>query len=395
MGAHESTLDIRNGGDETSRDDPVFDSLSTSVSQFTSTDRLYGATSAPELRTNPIRPKELLKNLRRFHREKVRQSSTDTQWAKQLVYEQTQKLLAYGKKQTGILRSMEYVGSTYERLESTRGNEFHVFVVLKTSPGDVVVEDVVPLLYSTLKLCKEDDDIRLAKLTDKRGYFRPEKTQNWLDKLAQDWNENTRSFSDAARVRTQKHGSAVEIFVRDTNRGGSVTAEMVPCLKIPDDTGSPRYYVPYSFQDYTRPELGSNADLSILWCRAFSLKERDIVSSLDRTNGGTCRLECLKILKFIFRSDRKLRLFQFYLIKTAFLHYNAMETEWRADQLGERFLGMLRYIQECLKRKDLQHYFLRDVNLLKGLSGSSIRTVDGRIQQLLMDERQLFSAISA
>lgn len=386
---------MRHGRGDASCGDLTFDPISSNAAQFASTDHLYSAASAPELRTNPIRPEELLKNLRRFHQEKVRLSGSDTQWSKQLVYEQTQKLLEYGKKQTGILRNVEYVGSTYERLESTRGNEFHVLVVIKTSPGDVEVEDVVSPLYSRLRLREEEAEAKLLKLTDKRGYFHPEKIQNWLDKLAQDWNENTSRFADAARVRTQRNGSAVEIVIRDTNRGGSVTAQMIPCLKVPDDTMGDRFYVPYAFQESTQSELESNTERSVLWCRTFSLKERDIVSTLDRSNSSTCRLECLRILKFIVRSDRKLRVFEYYLIKTAFLHYAAIESDWQMDQLGERFLCVLRFIQECLKRKELPHYFLPNVNLLKGHSASSLRAAYNRLQQLLADERQMFSVISA
>lgn len=75
----------------------------------------------------------------------------------------------------GILWGMEYVGLIYECLESIRGNEFYVFVVLKILFGDVVVEDVVLYLYFMLKFCKEDDDIRLVKFIDKCGYFCLEK----------------------------------------------------------------------------------------------------------------------------------------------------------------------------------------------------------------------------
>lgn len=370
-------------------------SFSTSVPNFTSTDHLYSAASAPELRIKPIGPKELLKNLRRFHREKVRLPASDTQWAKQLVYAHTQKLLEYCKKQTGVVRYVEYVGSTYERLESKRGNEFHVMVVIKTGPEDIAVQEVVPKLYSKLKLVRGHADTRLAKLTDKQDYLRPDKMQNWLDKLAQDWNATPKRFSDGARVRTHKNGTVVEIIIRDTNRGGSVTALMIPCLKIDEDKGNFHYYVPCAFQECTKFELENNAERSILWRRTFALKEREIVSRLDRSASSTCRLECLKILKFLFRSDKKLRVFQFYLLKTAFLHYHALDLEWRGDLLGERFLGIMRYIQECVKQKSLPHYFLPSVNLLRGLGGSSLDAVDSRLEQLLTDEKQLFYAIYA
>lgn len=388
-------LFIRNDQDVTSRDDLTSGSVSTSTPQFASTDNLYSAASAPELRSNPIRPKELLKNLRKYHREKVRLPAGDTQWAKQLVYAHTQTLLQYCKKETGVVRNMEYGGSMYERLESKRGNEFEVMVVIKTGLEDVAVEDVVPNLYSKLKLVTAQADTKLVRFTDTCDYLRPERMQNWLDKLAQEWNENTKRFSDGARVRTHKHGTAVEIIIRDTNRGGSVTAQMIPCVKIEDDSGTIHYYVPCAFQEYTKFELGNNAERSTLWRRTFSLKEREIVSNLDGSGRSMCRLECLKILKFLFSSDKKLRVFPFYLLKTAFLHYCTIETEWRADNLAERFLGMLRYIQESVRRKDLPHYFLPSVNLLKGLSGSSLHAVHSRLQQLLTDEKQLFYAIYA
>ena len=367
--------------------------LSTSSPQFASTDRLCNAASAPELRSNPIRPKELLRILRKYHREKVRLPATDTQWAKQLVYSHTQKLLEFCKRETGVVRNMEYAGSMYERLETRKNNEFDVMVVLKTGFEDVTVEEVVPRLYSKLKLVTDQADAKLVRFTDTHGYLRPDKMQNLLDRLAQTWTESSKRFSDGTRVRTHKLGAAVEMIIRDTNRGGSVSAQLVPCVKIEDDSGTIQYFVPCAFQEGTKFELGHNAARSILWRRTFSLKERELVSSLDRS-GSTCRTECLKILKFLFSSDRKLRAFHFYLLKTAFLHYRDVDPDWRADQLGERFLGMLRYIQECIKKKDLPHYFVPSVNLLKGLSGSSLNSIETRLQQLITDEKQLFYAIS-
>ncbi|XP_078345001.1 cyclic GMP-AMP synthase-like [Oculina patagonica] len=395
MGGQESTMKLRDDHVLKSFDDirPASDSLSgTSSPRFASTDHLYPAASAPELRANPIRPKELLRNLRKYHREKVRLPASDTQWAKQLVYSQTQKLLEFCKRETGVVRNMEYAGPMYERLETRKSNEFEVMVVLKTCDEDVTVEQVVPKLYSKLKLVTAEADTKLVRFTDTHDYLRPDKLQNWLDKLAQAWTESSKRTSDGARVRTHKNGTAVEMIIRDTNRGGSVTAQLVPCVKVEDDSGAMHYFLPCAFQECTKFELGSNADRSILWRRTFSLREREIMSSLDRS-GSTCRAECLKILKFLFSSDRKLRVFPFYLLKTAFFHYRNLSAEWRSDQLSERFLEMLRYIQECVKRKDLPHYFVPSVNLLKGLNGSSLNSIETRLQQVLTDEKQLFYAI--
>lgn len=383
---------FRDDQEQKSGDDTTSGSFSTSPSQFTSTDFLYPTASAPELRANPIRPTELLKNLRKYHREKVRLPASDTQWAKQLVYSQTQKLLEFCKRETGVVRNMEYAGPMYERLETRKNNEFEVMVVLKTGLEDVTVEEVVPKLYSKLKLVTSEADTKLVRFTDAHDHLHPDRMQNWLDRLAQAWTESAKRFSDGARVRTHKNGTAVEMIIRDTNRGGSVTAQLVPCVKVENDSGTIHYFVPCAFQECTKFELGSNAERSILWRRTFSLREREMLSSLD-SSGSTCRAECLKSLKFLFSSDRKLRVFSFYLLKTAFLHYR-LGLDWRSDKLGERFLGMLRYVQECVKRKDLPHYFVPSVNLVKGLSGSSLNSIETRLQQILTDEKQLFYAIS-
>lgn len=321
--------------------------------------------------------------------------ASEIQWAKQLVYSHTQKLLEYCKRETGVVSGMEYGGTMYERLESKQGNEIDVMLVLKTGSEDVTLHEVVPKLYSKIKLVKDKADTKLARLTDKHGYLQPAKMQVWLDRLAQKWTEKTRRSSDGSRVYTHKNGPAIEIIIRDTNRGGSVTAQIIPCVRFPDESGDYHYYVPCAFKECTKFELGNTSERSILWRRTFSLKEREIISSLDRSVTSTCRLECLKILKFLFSSDKKLRSFHFYLLKTAFLHYRTTETEWRADQLAERFLGMLSYVQECLKRKDLPHYFLPSVNLFKDLSGTARDAIDCRLQQLLTDEKQLFYAIYA
>lgn len=394
MGGQESTMKLREEQEPKSFDDiSSAGTPSTSSPQFASTDMLYNAASVPELRSNPIRPKELLRNLRKYHKETVRLPASDTQWAKQLVYSHTQKLLEFCKRETGVVRNMEYTGSMYERLETKKNNEFEVMVVLTTGSADVSVEEVVPGLYTKLKLNTEQADTKLVKFTDNFDYLRPDKMRNLLDKVAQTWTESSKRFSDGTRVRTHKHGTAVEIIIRDTNRGGSVTAQLVPCVKIEDDAGMSRYFVPCAFQEYTKFELENNTERAILWRKSFSLRERELLSSLDRS-GSTCRTECLKILKFLFNSDRKLRPFHFHMLKTAFLHYHSLDQDWRSDQLGERFLGMLRYIRECITKKDLPHYFVPRVNLMKVLSVSSRKSIGARLQQLLTDEKQLFYAIS-
>ena len=279
----------------------------------------------------------------------------------------------------------------YERLETKKHNDFEVKVVLKTEFEDVVVEEVVPQLYGRLKT--NQADTKVVRFTNARGYLLPGKTQNWLHNLAEDWSQNAIRLSDGARVRTHKQGAAVQMDIRDINRGGSVTAQLIPCVKIEDYSGKARYFVPCAFQDLTGNALGKIGERTTLWRQTYSGEEKQLLSSMDR-NGNASRLECLKILKSLFSSDRKLRLFPLYFLKTAFLHYQEIELDWRSDQLGERLLGVLRYVSECIKMRHLPHYFVSSVNLLSGLRNSSLQTVERRIREITTDEKPLFYLIS-
>ena len=132
------------------------------------------------------------------------------------------------------------------------------------------------------------------------------------------------------------------------------------------------------------------------WRWSFTKQEK---AAIERYPKDACHRKCLKIIKAI-RENHPGQLGQFrsYIFKTALLHLmdEHSQDEWGEEQLTERFIDFLQYFIQCLKLRELPHYFVDDLNIFEDMSESalqnsmyflSIKISSANIRQLLKSDR--------
>ncbi|XP_068762756.1 cyclic GMP-AMP synthase-like receptor 1 [Montipora capricornis] len=104
-----------------------------------------------------------------------------------------------------------------------------------------------------------------------------------------------------------------------------------------------------------------------LWRYSFSSAEKKLFLQGDHVESSSCRKQVLRILKAL---NEKLNLqpLKSYHLKTMLLYEseaNPHPSNWIFDRLGDRFMGLLQRLGDCLRQKKCPHYFMRELNLFE------------------------------
>ena len=314
----------------------------------------------------------------------------DIQWVKQTVWNYSHQLLEWCKKESERVSHFEFTGSIYECLEvknSTQGRCV-LMAVLKMKEEDVAKEELVLDLLYKLKESSPENPKFAEFQAGTSSLFSTEKMGKWLEELVQTWIDSGVGGRDV-KMSSRQYGAHVQLEIKDRLRGGTVSVDLLPCFEFKDDCDDTHHFIAMSYMDYSdAPSSFSLSIESTLWRRSFAVKEREILQEMDPRKKG-CRHDCLRILTVVVSSDRTLRKLSQYHLKTAFLHFQHTETDWRSEQLANRFLGLLKYIHQCVKRKELLHYFLPQNNLLDGYKEKTLEKIERRLLGITSNEKQL------
>lgn len=111
----------------------------------------------------------------------------------------------------------------------------------------------------------------------------------------------------------------------------------------------------------------ADRDKGFLWRYSFSAAEKKLFLQGGQGEASSCRKQVLRIVKAL-REELDLKPLKSYHLKTLLLyecesHPNAWE--WSHTTLGDRFLGLLKRLENCLNRKHCPHYFIENLNLFQ------------------------------
>ncbi|XP_064648428.1 uncharacterized protein LOC135500727 [Lineus longissimus] len=136
----------------------------------------------------------------------------------------------------------------------------------------------------------------------------------------------------------------------------SFDMDFVPCLNIQDNLLVAKCH----------PSLGpmhtlTASDPSTLrWRQTMGPTETAKIAPLDKGNGGWSKQVC-RLAKYLRSKHPQFHAFPSYIYKTVFLHlldeYH-YPTEWRENNLANRFLDFMKKFEKALLCKELDHYFL-------------------------------------
>ncbi|XP_068727274.1 uncharacterized protein [Montipora capricornis] len=124
-----------------------------------------------------------------------------------------------------------------------------------------------------------------------------------------------------------------------------------------------------------------------LWRYSFSEAEKKLFLQGGHGEASSCRKQVLRILKAL-KEELDLRPLKSYHLKTMLLYEceaNPHSSSWSFDLLGDRFMGLLQRLQDCLSHKNCPHYFMREFNLFETFSGQRCTELLTRIQRIEQD----------
>jgi len=201
--------------------------------------------------------------------------------------------------------------------------------------------------------------------------------------------EQLRHIND--RIKLRRHGPAVQMDVMDlppivgpTNKIYSV--DMVPTIAISNRNGENDYYV-------AKP-MKATCYHQIAWRRSFSVKEKERLTTLDGGNG--CRKQVLRVLKVIRNREPGLAQLTSYHLKTAlFRKIDELpdSAQWRIECLGQRLMDVIGQLRKDLENGFMQHYYLKDVNLLDGMKEPTVINMHNRLKNLMNCQKGMMGLV--
>ena len=121
------------------------------------------------------------------------------------------------------------------------------------------------------------------------------------------------------------------------------------------------------------------------WRYSFSAAEKKLF--LWESNDeeiSSCRKQVLRILKAL-KDELHLEPLKSYHLKTIlFFECEAkpQSRQWSSDCLAERFLDLLRRLENCLRQKSCPHYFIRDFDLFEPLEPQKCAELAGTVKMI-------------
>ena len=141
------------------------------------------------------------------------------------------------------------------------------------------------------------------------------------------------------------------------------------------------YLVPKLYHQRDHPER------NYLWRYAFNEGEKKLLRSSDPGQANNCRRDVLRILKgFLVDLKWDRHNLRSYHMKTVLLHESqtfSSEREWENANLKDRVISAVRRLLSFIRGKSLQHFFLRDINLVAKSSEQNLQQLERLIKAFL------------
>uniref|UniRef100_A0A8D0C2N5 Cyclic GMP-AMP synthase n=1 Tax=Salvator merianae TaxID=96440 RepID=A0A8D0C2N5_SALMN len=334
--------------------------------------------------------------------DKLRLTKQDISEASRRVAEVTKNVIAAVTELFGCRVERLGTGSYYEHVKVCNPNEFDIMLIIQ----DVRLElepccgEAASGAFYYIKLANSSGRSCLRRFLNDEEQLSSSKLLRELrrtiaDKVRKMEGENIRvqkskATSPAITILLGTHPSdisidftlALECKLRPklTKDGLDITKWLGTKVRKEFNYG-PWYFVPKTLKDGTHL-------IEDTWRLSFSHFEKSMINNHGNTktccevNGEKCcRKNCLKLLKYLLeqlkekhKQRNQFDSFFSYHAKTAFFHACSKwpkDDEWKKEDLARCFVRFLRYFLDCLRKTELQHFFIPEFNFF---CASRIRT---------------------
>lgn len=176
-------------------------------------------------------------------------------------------------------------------------------------------------------------------------------------------------------------GSTIVMQIND----GSLIVELIPTIPIPRTTSEwcRRFSAKSEPPSHVvaRPCQLPMSDPETLWEMSFLSSEKRKFISL-----GTAKYRLFQCLSEIRERDKTVRELSLYQLQTVLFHAGDQINDalkWATETLGDRFLDVLRCLENFLERKHCPHYFIPNVNLFSCMNAVTISLVKDKVRRML------------
>lgn len=129
-----------------------------------------------------------------------------------------------------------------------------------------------------------------------------------------------------------------------------------------------------------------------LWRYSFSAAEKKLFLQGSSGEASSCQKQVLRILKAL-KDELHLQPLKSYHLKTILFYEceeNPRPQQWSSKYcLGERFLGLLQRLENCLQQKSCPHYFIKNFNLFEPLDHQKCLELAGRVGKFRSQPEQM------
>ena len=144
-----------------------------------------------------------------------------------------------------------------------------------------------------------------------------------------------------------------------------------------------------------KPPTGADKDgptHKLLWRRSYSIEEKDKMLKIDLGNG--CRRKCLRIMKALLHHETSLKTLTTYYLKTTLFRLCDEKKEgWGQQDLVPRLLDLMESLESYLSTREMPHYYVPSINLLKDINEAALNNSRDRLRGLRTSEVKFKKAL--
>lgn len=298
-------------------------------------------------------------------------------------------------KNPDFISNFEYSGNLYENLmtEGKDDDDIRILVVLKKKN-----HDVGPVLhegYGKFKL----QGTKYDQFSDGEGFVSPEKMTKWFFKIIREEAENTaREFGLDMKISQPVKNSPMKLDIKisqqscqekqmctNTQAATNVwvkKSSLRVCLMPAFEVGG-KFFVPlepYCFED------SATTDASHNWKQSFSSEMKAILKDMDK--GGGCRHELYKVVNTILKREPTFSNLVPHMKMLFITFIESSIKNWDKSKLGDRFVEFFSFLANLLENKKLQHFWLKDVNLLSSVPTMTLENMEKRVKHILSSDQE-------
>lgn len=280
-----------------------------------------------------------------------------------------------------LISTFEYAGNLHERLitESQDDDDVVVLAFLKTKKNN---GDVKPEVYEGYAKFQVIQGSYYMQFIEDGLYVNPGKLADWFFKQVQREVQKCSDFAISLTPPQSGKDHVVKLTIK-------LHLDMARCPWKPEQTLTinilPAFVVGEQVFVPLEPQNGVHKNSCNRWKQSFAIQKKAILQNMDKDSG--CRHDLYKVATTVLKREPTFSPVLAH-VKMMFIVYMNRCSDWSKDKLAERFDDFMRFIAESLQKKDLRHYWLKDVNLLSSIPEVALHNMETRILRILSSQQE-------